>query len=194
MTRGAFVRKRHNTKLSTPDWSDFRPSFDKATDDNIRIVKQGDFVRIQFHVWSKRDYRIFFSGCVLFPLSTICIAFLAVAPWGWALFALIFCVSGILAFSALVSSEFDLERSEFHDRWSIFGRTIYVTKLQYGTTATIRLRRTKYESPNVLKLEMVDDSRVREIVEFHQFATRKNALRIGAELANYIDRRFEAEE
>jgi hypothetical protein len=177
--------------LSTPTWSDSRPSFDKAKDDNIRLCERDCRIQIQFHTWSTIGYRVFFSGCVLIPISVIEIAFLFTAPWGWALFVFLFCTFVLLAFSMMVSTEFDLDKTEMREFWLILGKTIYVARLRYGPCAIVRLRRTKYESPNVMKLELIDGSRTRQVVEFNQFATREKAEAFGADLAQRIGCRFE---
>lgn len=43
-------------------WSDYRPSFDKANNDNVRAVKTGSLVVIQFHEWSRKGYGLFRGG------------------------------------------------------------------------------------------------------------------------------------
>lgn len=105
--------------------------------------------------------------------------------------ALLLCTTVLLVFSMMVSTEFDLDDTTLRNSWSILGKTFYVARMDYGPAAIVRLRRTKYESPNVMKLELVDGSRIREVVEFHQFAIREKAETFGADLARSIGRGFE---
>jgi hypothetical protein len=111
---------------------------------------------------------------------------MAVAPWGWGLFALGLCSFVLLAFSTMVKTEFDVVRSIVSHECCFCGRRLWKRSRAYGNQATVKIVRTRFEDTNTLKLLLVDGTTKIVVVDLHQTASREKAEILAATLAQML--------
>ena len=90
----------------------------------------------------------------------------------------------------MVRTLFDLANAELRHETRLFGYSFWMRKFAFSPQATIGLQLTKYESPNHLKLKLIDGKRMIDVIEFYSTADPKRAGRFAREIASKIDLEF----